>query len=225
MNPSQFIVPIFAVDEEGNIERFLGTGSFVGDPPLLLTADHVVRDCRDVIAVAVFPKLDHLYRASLVVREAASDLALLRVPGYLPPSVLRVLAGQPIHPNQTVVTFEYGPTRTLGREIKVSPATRMGNVTRVFDLTDLYGIAGDEALELSFPALRGASGAPVMTNSDNALLGVIKANISYHLLPAQIETVLREDGEVSEETQFMMPQAIAVNVKHVRRLLDTVPPT
>jgi hypothetical protein len=142
------------------------------------------------------------------------------VPAYTPPSVLSIPGHLEIIPNQAIVTFEYGPTRTLGKAITLSPATRIGNVTRVIDLRSVHGLAGDEALELSFPALRGASGAPVMKNADYTLWGVIIANVSYHLLPAQIETVLTEDGTMVEETRFMMPQAVPVNVKHVRQLLQ-----
>lgn len=95
----------------------------------------------------------------------------------------------------------------------------MGNVTRTLDLTDRYGEAGRSALELSFPALRGASGAPVVSNLTFRLWGIIIANVSYHLLPAQIESVLDEQGQVEEETRFMLPQAVAVHIKHLRKVL------
>jgi hypothetical protein len=123
-----------------------------------------------------------------------------------------------------LATFEYGTTRSAGNKIELSPATRMGNITRMLNLTDQYNKAGDEILELSFPALRGASGAPVISIDGDQfnLQGVIIANVSYHLLPAQVETVLDEKNEVLEETKFMLPQALAVNVKHVRALLESI---
>ena len=34
------------------------------------------------------------------------------------------------------------------------------------------------------------------------LLGVIKANVGYELLPAQIESIFDESGTVIEETKF-----------------------
>jgi hypothetical protein len=75
-----------------------------------------------------------------------------------------------------------------------------------------------DALELSFPALRGASGAPTIYNSDDMwgnantqIVGIIVANASEHLLPAQIESVLYENNEAYEEVRFMLPQAVAVN--------------
>ena len=74
-------------------------------------------------------------------------------------------------------------------------------------------------LELSFPALKGASGAPVLSNGSFELLGVIKANVGYELLPAQIESIHDQSGTVMEETKFFLPQGLAVNVAEVRNFL------
>ncbi len=75
-------------------------------------------------------------------------------------------------------------------------------------------------LELSFPALRGASGAPVVSIGNEVVLwGIIVANVSYHLLPAQIEKVVEGDTTV-EEIKYLLPQAIAVNVKHLSKFSD-----
>ena len=122
--------------------------------------------------------------------------------------------------NLPVVSTEYGTTRYKGSRIVLSPATRVGNVTRLITLSDLYGKAGEAMLELSFPALRGTSGAPVLSNDDFMLWGIIVANVSYHLLPAQIESVLEAEKVMSEETRFMLPQAVAVNVRHVRAIIN-----
>jgi hypothetical protein len=45
MNPIESIVPILAIDEAKNVRFFLGTGTFVGKKPYLLTAvRHVSAD-------------------------------------------------------------------------------------------------------------------------------------------------------------------------------------
>ena len=106
-----------------------------------------------------------------------------------------------------------------GTSITLNPATRLGNVTRDLDLTELYGPAGRRMLELSFPALKGASGAPVLSNGNFELWGVIKANVGYELLPAQIESVRDQSGTVLEETKFYLPQALAVNRAEVEHFL------
>lgn len=190
---------------------------------MLLTADHVIRDWSGLFAITEFPNLDSLFDAEVIARDEQHDLALLEVHGYEPPSVLPLAEAH--QTNETMVTFEYGTTTVAGSAITLAPATRLGNITRIIDVTYRLGPAGIEALELSFPALRGASGAPVVSNDGTFKLhGVVVANISYHLLPAQIASVLDEKNEIFEETHFMLPQALAVNVKHVRSFLNTIQP-
>jgi len=103
-------------------------------------------------------------------------------------------------------------------------------MTRTVDVSDRFGPAGENAMELSFPALMGASGAPVMFNElllasrmgkhTMGIVGVIIANASYHLLPTQIASVLTDDNKLYEEVRFMLPQALAVSVKHLRPMYD-----
>jgi S1-C subfamily serine protease len=224
LNPQEIIVPIFAIGTKGEVVQFLGTGSFVGDPPLLITADHVIRDWQGSFGISILPKLHNIYVAKIVARDPSHDLSLLEVSDFKPAGVLD-LAPKLAHLNQLLCTFEYGTTRTQGNQIHISPATRIGNITRTLNLISQYQGAGDEILELSFSALKGASGAPVVSNDDKfQLQGIIIANVSYHLLPAQISSVLDEDNQILEETQFMLPQALAVNVKHVQAFLNTVQP-
>jgi S1-C subfamily serine protease len=101
----------------------------------------------------------------------------------------------------------------------MSPATRLGNVTRSMAV-DFLGAAGEDALELSFPALRGASGSPVL-NQQLEVIGLVVANASYHLLPAQIESVIDEKNKVTEEIKYMLPQALAVNCKFIRAFIES----
>jgi len=223
--PDAVIVPILALCQNKSIKHFLGTGAFIGSPPLLLTADHVIRDWPELFGVARITQLNQVFAAEIVKRDKEHDLALLQVHGYEPPNVLPLAEEGSTQLNQFMATLEYGPTTTAGSKIKISPATRLGNITRIIDATCSLGPAGEEALELSFPALRGASGAPVVTNDGMFRLhGVVVANVSYHLLPAQIASILDEKNEILEETQFMLPQALAVNVKHVRALLRAIQP-
>jgi S1-C subfamily serine protease len=224
LNPQEMIVPIFAIGPKGDVVQFLGTGSFVGNPPLLITADHVIKDWQGSFGISLMPNLHNIYIAKIVARDQPHDLSLLEVIDFKPAGVLE-LAPKIAHLNQLLCTFEYGTTRTQGNQIHISPATRIGNITRTLNLISQFQGAGDEILELSFSALKGASGAPVVSNDDKfQLQGIIIANVSYHLLPAQISSVLDEDNQILEETQFMLPQALAVNVKHVRSFLKTVQP-
>jgi len=68
--------------------------------------------------------------------------------------------------------------------------------------------------DTSFPALQGASGAPVLLNLDFSVVGMLVANVERHLLPAQIVRI--EDGPAtSEETRYYMPFGQALMVDEV----------
>ncbi|HXQ33455.1 MAG TPA: serine protease [Anaerolineales bacterium] len=219
MNPIDYIVPIFAMDETPAISFFLGTGTFIGERPLLVTAYHVVKEWPGTFAITFMGDITRLYKANLLVSDEDTDLAILEVLGCTVQNAIQ-LEENDIHPNQQVVCFEYGTTRTAGRAINLSPATRLGNVTRLVNLVDRFGKAGENALELSFPALRGASGAPVLSNNSFRLWGIIIANVEYHLLPAQIESVHDEKNNILEEKRYLLPQALAVHVYHVKNLIS-----
>ena len=222
MNPNDCIVPLFGLDMNGKSQKFLGTTAFVDETNLLLTAKHVV-DAWDgpKYGFSLMGDLVVGHEAELVAVDNGRDLALLKAKDFSAERALGLLdRNQGINPNKTIVSYEYGMTYTAGNMVHVSPATRLGNVTRIVDRTDHYGAAGRQMLELSFPALRGASGAPVLSNEGFKLLGMIIANVSLHLLPAQIETIYDESGKIEENTQFMLPQALAVNVAEIRTFLE-----
>ncbi len=121
------------------------------------------------------------------------------------------------------MTFEYGTTVEEEGKTLLSPACRIGNLTRIIDRSDLLGPAGNDALELSFPALRGASGAPVLTTDGGyKVVGVIVANVAYDALPVQVHTVLDEKNELLEEIRYILPQGIAVNIRHLREMYERI---
>ncbi len=223
IDPSEIIAPLFGFN---NIEKkwvFLGTGVFCGTSSLLVTANHVLDEMYDTIKIQGLDR-NTFYRASFVARKPSVDLALLKIEKYTPSLSCHLACDEEIVFNKVIFCYEYGKSHNLGEQIVISPATRMGNVTRFRNLQEKYGSGGEAMLELSFPALRGASGSPVLdtVGTEIRLWGIIVANVSYHLLPAQIETVLQENGSLEEEIKFLLPQALAVNVKHVRDLMNEI---
>ena len=150
-------------------------------------------------------------------------MACLKVPDYDPPYSFPLAEASEVILNEFVCAFEYGTTDVAGGHINFSPSNRLGNVTRTRNLTDNFGKAGDRMLELSFPALKGASGAPVILGHPPfSLWGVVTANVARELLPVQVERIVDELGEIEEETKFLLPQALAINVVHVRDFLRAV---
>jgi len=217
------VVPIFRLLEDGGWGSFAGTGTFVGDPPLLATAYHVVRGAGTEFAIALPPSPIrwniNAFPATLILLDSDVDLALLRVKGYVPPFTFVLARDNEIVNNIPVLSYEFGTTQRYAGIDHLAPATRMGNVTRVIDLSDRFGPAGRHALELSYPALRGASGAPVLSSVNTHLWGIVIANYEYHLLPAQIATTVDQHEGIHEEVMYLLPQAIAVNAVHLRPLL------
>lgn len=198
---------------------------------LLLTANHVVTGINGPLGIA---PMEHLNRPpfplTLIGRDATHDLALLRITEYRPPRPL-VLDFDTFSDNTTLMSFEYGTTRVSAGHILLNPATRIGHMTRRLGPGDGLGPPADEdAIELSYPALRGASGAPVMINEPMAypmqgkhsggVVGVLVANVSYHLAPAQVEEVLNADNTSYGETRFMLPQGLAIPVKYIRGVYE-----
>ena len=202
-----------------SMSGFLGTAAFVGAPNQLLTAEHVIRDWDHEFGIVVLPDISTVHRAVVLKADHDRDLALLETTDLEAELALELAQPDRINTNSQVVCLEYGTTRVSGVQTTLSPATRLGNVTRLVDETELYGPAGRAMLELSFPALKGASGAPILSNTNFELWGVIKANVGYELLPAQIESIFDESGIVEEQTKFYLPQALAVNVTVVREFL------
>jgi hypothetical protein len=221
-SPSDFVVPIVGLNDDSSCDPFLGSGVFVGEQMILVTCNHVLESWDKNYAIVIEAE-EKLVSAEILKKDPKTDLALLKVGEYNPPHSLPLEDDENITLNNFVICFEYGTTITAGDKINFSPANRLGNVTRFRDITDLYNKAGDQMLELSFPALKGASGAPIMEwRPPFKLWGIVKANISAELMPAQIETLVDEKGKVEEETKFYLPQALAVHVKHVRNLISEI---
>jgi S1-C subfamily serine protease len=208
------------MNEDGSCGPFLGTGFFAGKESLLVTCSHLISEKKARYAILSRDYPGRLFPAKPQLVDRDTDLACLAVDGYRAPHVLPLAADEDIALNEIVCCFEYGTTVTAGTHISISPASRMGNVTRYRTLTEQYRTAGDHMLELSFPALRGASGAPVIEQEPpHKVWGIITANYASELLPAHVERIVDERGAIDEETKFYLPQALAIHVKHLRSVL------
>lgn len=218
--PSLFVVPIVGLNDNRDCGPFLGTGVFVGELKHLITCNHVLDKWKGKYGMTAHEDNPKFYEAEVLVRDMNSDLACLKVNEYTPPHSCPLADDNDIILNDFVCCFEYGTTIVAGNKINFSPANRLGNITRFRNMTDRYKLAGDHMLELSFPAMKGASGAPVMNwRPPFKLFGVVTANVGYELLPAQIEKIVDDSGNISEETKFYLPQGLAIHVKHVKAII------
>jgi len=220
-----FIVPIFRGTEAG-IGKFLGTGSFVahGKRRVLVTANHVVSDSEVELVIQIPPRTYRppglaawnieVFGARVVDRNPAADIALLEVAAYFPRDALALAKDSEINTFELVCCLEYSTTEEGEGGTILSPATRIGNVTRIFKNLNRPTIptkAQESALEVSFPALAGASGAPIIPQNRLTLWGIILSNVDYQLIPVKISA--------EEDVMYMAPMGIAVHVKHLREMI------
>ena len=123
--------------------------------------------------------------------------------------------------NEDVICFEYSSTRIErtrqgGTHVSFEPNAHKGNIVRSYVSTYPEAVP-TPSLVTSFPALQGASGAPVLIKTSPrrtfAAVGIMVANVGRHLMPAQILT-LHEEGEDREEVLYFLPygQALARSV-------------
>jgi hypothetical protein len=222
LDPRDVIVPVLGFASPDAKPEVRGTGSIVGDGSILLTADHVIAGYTGQLAITTTKDPAKIYPVTVAERDSSHDLALLRIDGYRAERPLTPLFEFPFRPNWDVMTFEYSTTREVDGVIRLSPATRIGHITRLLTV-DTLGAAGVDALELSFPAVRLSSGAPVVYNRAGfGLVGVLKSNALYHLLPTEVEVSLNAANTLLGETRYMLPQGIAVNIRHLRPMYERV---
>jgi Trypsin-like peptidase domain len=212
------IVPVLGLHPDGGCGPFLGTGFFVLEDHHLLTCAHVLKPWKGAYGITAQEDPPRLYGAEPIAVDEKRDLALLRVKDYTPEKPLSLVDEPEVTLNKLVSCYECGTTVVAGGNINLCPAFRLGNVSRVRDLTSRFGPAGDDMLELSFPALKGASGAPVLGwLPPFPVWGVVTANVSYELLPVQVEEIVDDKGQITEETKFYLPQALAIGVRVIRQ--------
>lgn len=230
-HPEASIVPLFSRDPtDPHRYRFAGTGFFV-ESELLATADHVLGDSGSlsmgiVQRVERQPSLERsklrLLELETVHRAKSVDLALLRCRGHQCPYPL-ALDTSPLLGIEQVYCYEYSRSfMARSGDFFAEASTRIGNVVRYIDDLREPPTFPPNCLELSFPAVRGASGAPVLAHRDRwVVVGIVKTNVSYELLPIETTRVVDEIDEkpISEEVKYYLPQGLAVNPLHLQQVM------
>jgi hypothetical protein len=102
--------------------------------------------------------------------------------------------------------------------MQISANWHQGHIVRAY-LATLGHQQPTSCVDLSFPAFRRASGAPVLHADSGEVLGMIVANVERHLMPAHLERVERDDGVV-EEIRYFLPNGQAIRATHLRDAAD-----
>lgn len=200
------------------VGAFLGS-CFIGevdDRVALVTAGHVVTHVSGPTS-AIFEN-ESKQMVSIRVDswkvDMSVDLALAPIVAHDELGSLKVKApGSPLAMNRPVLSMEFSDSHQRNPP-EFRPSHRHGNIVQV-TTEDFGNLAGVDLLEISYPALVGASGAAVIGEDTREALGVVVRNRARQLMPAQVLKTIDETGQVIEEVQFHLPHAQAVGYKHL----------
>jgi hypothetical protein len=229
--PFRNIVPVVTRTvgiEEDRVHNLLGTAFMVGKG-LFMSAHHVFGVIPAVNQeIAVILNEDNvltLFAAQMLYQDSNHDIAVARVEHWPDFEPLSIDPTDNLTMNLDIVTVEYSPTQSGvqlsdGRSAMAIAANwHKGNIIREY--TPSFGYSGTTAcIDLSFPALKGASGAPVIQEQSGKVLGMIVANIERQLMPAQIERTELPDGSSEEIRRYLLPSAQAIRASHLREALS-----
>jgi hypothetical protein len=232
LNPPKAIVPIVIAGNQSPAESLLGTGFFVDTAagPQIITAKHLCGH----------DKLEEGLRYAVAFREksAIRIIAVRTILGHPKADVAMVVPGEsfleavplPIAEEdpplgRDIFSYDYSTTRIErqnggGPLTSFEPLFHKGHVQRYY--TSTFPEAHPTPCFLtSFPALQGASGAPVLAGSntkDITVIGMLVANLEQHLLPAQIVTLDDPTGH-REETRYFLPSGKALGLSVLREAI------
>lgn len=232
------VVALF--QEMNHTSVYLGTAFFVsGKLPRLISAAHNLprNDQQHLILFISFG--DGLrYEARIEHVDSGADLAILST-DFIPIASLILADPSELAMFDDVAALEYSETRSQLMEaesgLRATPSARIGCITRFVPRQEVECVVSspsDDMLLLSFPAMPGASGAPVVRRNDCHVVGVIVQSWSLDATPAKVEEVVEEDVDqpddppgpwprrrIVETRRYLIPQALAANVRTIRQML------
>jgi len=220
--PLEAIFPIVSVRKMPETRYgFLGTGFFIDDSGLFFTAKHVCKgvenECNAVMLDLPSDKLVTPHQIYNLQFSEEFDIALGEVKGVRDIKPFAI-ATENAPMNYDILTAEFSGTYSQqigeGRKALIfNPYFRKGQVLCYY-ISTFPETVPTGCLELSFPALKGASGAPVIVENTGSVIGMIVGNIQHELLPAHIERVTNGEKYI-EEVKYVLPSARAISWKHL----------
>jgi len=221
------VVPLVRTPESDDAPiEFLGTAFYVDDQRTAMTAKHVV-DGWSPGEVSVLQQLGNGTTIGVPVtriwESGVHDIAVLDLAPFDQACPLELAQG-PYPMNVHVATLEYSRSHPLQgaaarRLLKVVGSFRRGNIVRTYRAPWPGGGAEVETLELSYPALQGASGAAVFEERSTQVVGMVLGNVESTAQPA---LTLRASlsGTDYEERTYHLPFGLAISWLHLRIALE-----
>jgi len=233
-DPNQAVIPIMKARGGVTISETLGTGFYtrLSGELYVITAKHVfadnplIDDEHYVYAFMSGGKVN-VWNVEGFHYSQNSDVAFFKSTPNEDAVIIPFSENNPPL-NRDVFCYEYSQTRieakaTGGVHVALEPFAHKGNIMRYHDL-DYPSYVNAPCFVVSFPAMRGASGAPVICYTDSKdfyVAGMIVANMGRHLMPAQVERITDQKGN-TEEMSFYLPLGMAIQSSVVRKALSDV---
>jgi serine protease Do len=172
-------------------EFFQGTGFFVSTAGHLVTNDHVVERCRDVVIRLADGQVSE---ARIVARSSDDDLAILEAE-MAPDAVAGFRSGQPVRVGEGIVVFGFPLAGTFGMS---SGVLTTGHVSALAGPGDHPGL-----LQMSAPVQSGNSGSPLLDQSGN-VIGVVTWKSGILSVP--------EGLELLQNMNFAVKSSVVINM-------------
>lgn len=221
--PNKSIVPIVVASKEDPVQEILGTGCFIGtgEKLYILTAKHIFesssRDEESKFAFVLnIGSGTGIWAISKIVGVEDYDIAICEI-SYIEEAIPLQFSTQQPALNSDAICFEYSRTSIErkpggGKHVSFDPLAHKGNIMRYFE-SEYPEKVKTPCFNTSFPALQGASGAPVIATSKNKnfyIAGMIVANQETHLMPAQVVEIV-DGNDYIEETKYFLPMGKGIN--------------
>lgn len=148
-----------------------GTGFFVNDKGVLITADHVIDDAA---TIKVIDANGNEWSAKVLQRASSIDLAVLQIDG-VPPGAIAFADSSQLGLGQPIFTVGFPLANELGNSPKYTDGT----------VSSTKGPADDaQAFQISIPVQHGNSGGPIADQ-----LGRVVGVVSFGLRGTSVENV------------------------------------
>ncbi|MBS7540184.1 S1C family serine protease [Ancylobacter lacus] len=194
--PTPAAPPAPAAAEHGT---YTGSGFFIAEDGSLLTNAHVAGDCRSLSVRGYGPAL-------LIRKDAANDLALIRLNAGTPKAVAR-LRGEPVRPGASALVLGYPLSDLLGSAINVTAGM----------VSSLSGLDGDTRyFQFTAPLQPGNSGGPVL-DSTGRVMGIATAKLNDMV-------TLKLAGTIPQNVNFALGNGAVLAFLHAAEIPARIEP-
>ena len=231
---SKSIFVIVKLNAKKQLQRFIGSGFCVNPGQLCVTAKHVFDDCplEDGESYCILFESEGfekggIGRAHPIKRIYWSDfdLAIFKADIKYECVYLELNEKDQMPANMDIFAVEYNDstvkTDEQGELFVFDAYFHKGNVSKYYIADNIPNQPPTACFNTSFPALKGASGTPVILNNGLKILGMLIGNTERHLMPAHIEKI--QDGvEPTVVRMYYLPYGTAIRVSVIKDFLNKI---